>query len=168
MIVGKNTSKIYWTIRLDFEYSITVMFFIEYGYNTGVEIKYPVLIYDNLCTSCTVYAKYVNRLVNGQMTMMGHYTPLCEQFKKKIFPDGYYGLEMSWFVTPATAYGGRLGLVRILRHMFSIQNIFRDNGYPENRFDLNECTTDCKTAKEVMVRSYSILTMGKKIQIETM
>ena len=131
-----------------------------------MKIKYPVLIYDNMCTSCTTYAKYVNRLVNGKITILGHYTPLGKQFKKEIFPDGYEGLEMSWFVTPTTAYGGRQGLIQILKHIISIRNTFSSKLYPENVFDLNECTTDCKTVKGVMIRSCSILTQGKKIQIK--
>ena len=112
-----------------------------------MNIKYPVLIYDNMCTSCTAYAKYVNRLVNGKITILGHYTPLGKQFKKEIFPDGYEGLEMSWFVTPTTAHGGRQGLIQILKHIISIRNTFSSKIYPENVFDLNECTTDCKNCQ---------------------
>lgn len=122
---------------------------------------FPVLIYDNLCTSCTGYAKYVNKLVNGKITMLGHYTPQGKEFKKQIFPEGYDGTEMSWFVTEKIAYGGRKGLAQLIKYIFSLKK--RD--YPINNFDLTECTTDCRTVKGVMIRSCSILTEGKVIRI---
>ncbi len=128
-------------------------------------MNYPVLIYDNICTSCTGYAKYVNILVDGKITMLGHYTPQGKKFKKQIFSDGYEGLDMSWFVTPTTAYGGREGLIQLLRYIFSLCNLIADSKtYPENKFNLTECTTDCRTGKGVMIRSCSILTEGKVIK----
>lgn len=131
--------------------------------------KPPVLIYDNLCTSCTAYAKHVNRLLDGKITMLGHYTQQGNDFKDKIFPDGYTGNEMSWFVTDEKAYGGRQGLLQLIKYFFSIRfslfGIRSCGSYPINNFDISECTTDCRTVKGVMIRSCSILTMGKVIQI---
>lgn len=46
-------------------------------------MKRPIVIYDNLCTSCTSYAKYVDRLAKGRITMVGHYTLEGENLKKK-------------------------------------------------------------------------------------
>ena len=130
---------------------------------------FPVLIYDNLCTSCTAYAKYVNKILGGQIIMVGHYTFEGKKFKQKIFPTGYDGTEMSWFVTPECAYGGRKCLVKLIQY---IGNPIRRNllvkkyGKPhENIFHLGECTTDCKTVKNVMIRSCSILTASKVIPI---
>lgn len=125
-------------------------------------IKYPVLIYDDLCSSCTTYAKYVNKIVNGKITMLGHYSKDGKEFKNEIFPVGYDGLEMSWFVTPIAAYGGRKGLMKLLQYIFSL----KEGEFDENIFDLQECTTDCRTAKGVMIRSCSILTQGKIIKVK--
>lgn len=122
----------------------------------------PILIYDNLCTSCTSYAKLVDKLTNGQIQMLGHYTADGKQFKAEIFPKGYDGLEMSWFVDERHAYGGRQGLIKIIQFML---NPLRKGNKNVNKFDLSECTTDCRTVKGVMIRSCSILTEGKVIEI---
>ncbi len=123
----------------------------------------PVLIYDNLCTSCTNYAKMVNFLVKGRITMVGHYTPQGKEFKNNIFPEGYEGLEMSWFVTGTCAYGGRSGLIQLIRYILFSKKNRKANS---NQFDLELCTTDCKTVKRIFIRSCSIIIHSKKIIIQ--
>jgi len=123
-------------------------------------MQYPVLIYDNLCTSCTNFAKITNKLLGRKITMLGHYTQQGKEFKQKIFPENYDGVEMSWFVTETNAYGGRKVLQQLIKYKFS-----RKSGiYPMNTFDLNECMTDCNTVKGVMFRSCSILSTSKIIE----
>ena len=126
-------------------------------------MKRPIVIYDDLCTSCTSYAKYVDKLAKGRITMVGHYTKEGEQLKSEIFPNSYKGLEMSWFVTDSHAYGGRKGLEKILKYLFLSS---KEEGFEKNYFDSSKCTTDCYTVKGVMFRSCSILTMSKVIAIE--
>ena len=125
-----------------------------------VSMHYPVLIYDNFCTSCTIFAKFINRVLSGKLTMLGHYTQPGEEFKQTIFAEDYDGTEMFWFVTDKKAYGGRNGLQQLVKYLFSIKH----GSYSTNTFDLNECTTDCNTAKKVMFRSFSILSNGKTIE----
>jgi hypothetical protein len=127
-----------------------------------VERQTPILIYDNLCTSCTNYAKFVNSLVKQKIIMVGHYTPQGNELKKSIFPNGYEGLEMSWFVTENCAYGGRSGLFQLIKYIFFSK---KNNQATSNQFDMNKCTTDCKTAKMVFIRSCSIISHSKKIAI---
>lgn len=122
---------------------------------------FPILIYDNLCSSCTAYAKYIDKIIPNKITMLGHYSQEGKEFKRIFFPKGYEGLEMSWFVTESKAYGGRKGLIKLIKYIFSIKKVH----YPRNNFDLTECTTDCRTVKGVMIRSCSILTQGKVIEI---
>ena len=74
-------------------------------------MNYPVLIYDNRCSSCTDYARLVSRILNDRITMIGHYTEKGMEFKRKIFPEGYGGLEMSWFVTESKGIRGQQGTV---------------------------------------------------------
>jgi len=129
-------------------------------------MDYPVLIYDNLCTSCTEFAKKVDKLTKGKITIIGHFTPVGANFKESIFPDGYRGLEMSWYVTEEQAYGGRAGLRELLKYIF-YKRIGNNHMYEKNEFNLRECTTDCKTAKGVAIRSCSILTNSKVIKHNT-
>ena len=122
-------------------------------------MQYPVLIYDNLCTSCTSFAKIINRILDGKITMLGHYTPQGREFKEMIFPENYEGTEMSWFVTEKMAYGGRKGLEQLIKYLFSAKH----GEYSENIFAQNECTSDCGTVKGVLFRSCSILFSSKII-----
>jgi hypothetical protein len=126
------------------------------------DISYPILIYDNLCYSCTRYAQIVNSLVRNKCLIVGHYTTLGKEIKKQLFPKGYDGLEMSWFIIDGYAYGGRSMLLHLTRYMLLEQK----NGiFPKNEFLLTECNTDCKTVKGVFFRSLSIITKSKKFGI---
>jgi hypothetical protein len=123
-----------------------------------------ILIYDNLCTSCTNYAKMVNYLIKGRIVMLGHYTAQGKELKKKIFPEGYNGLEMSWFVNERCAYGGRAGLIQLIKYVLFSK---KTSATIRNQFDLELCTMDCKTAKGVFIRSCSIVSHSKKIAIQS-
>ena len=88
-------------------------------------MHYPILIYDNLCTSCTNFARVINYVFGGKITMLGHYTAQGKEFKETIFPENYDGTEMSWFVTEKKAYGGRkriaaVNQIHILRKAWGI------------------------------------------------
>jgi hypothetical protein len=126
---------------------------------------YPVVIYDNLCISCTAYAKLVDKILDGKITMIGHYTVQGKEFKQAIFPKNYDGLDMSWFVTEKKAHGGRECLKQLIKYWISRILIPNHKKFSKNNFALNECTTDCKTVKGVMIRSYSIITSGRVIKI---
>jgi hypothetical protein len=93
--------------------------------------------------------------------MLGHYTHEGNEFKKIFFPDGYDGFDMSWFVTEDMAYGGRKGLIKLIKYIMTP----RKKNYPKNNFNLNECTTNCRTVKGVMIRSCSILTKGEVLKL---
>ena len=126
-------------------------------------MKRPIVIYDNLCTSCTSYAKYVDKIARGRITMVGHYTKEGEDLKAEIFPEDYKGLEMSWFVTNDHAYGGRKGLEHIIKYLLFSP---KEDGFERNYFDSSECTMDCYTVKGVLFTSCSIITMSKVISIK--
>ena len=128
---------------------------------------FPVLIYDDLCASCTAYARIVDRLVGGKITAIGHHSEAGRGFKRKIFPQGYEGLEMSWFVTPDAAYGGSKGLARLLRYMLLAGRYRNRQDFQKNEFDYSRCSSDCRSAQGVMIRSWSILREGRTIPIKT-
>lgn len=131
------------------------------------DVNFPALIYDDMCASCTAYARIVNKLVNGKITMVGHHSKAGKEFKNKIFPQGYKGLEMSWFVTPDTAYGGSKGLRKLLGYIFSLNRFADKQNFQKNEFDYSRCSSDCKSVHGVMFRSQSILREGKTIPIKT-
>lgn len=122
----------------------------------------PTLIYDNLCYSCTRYAMIIDKILKGRIRIIGHYTSEGKQFKRQIFPEGYEGLSMSWFVSDTNAFGGRAGLIELIKYI-----VFKKKcEVQSNNFTLTECTSDCKTVKGVMFRSFSILTEAAKLKID--
>lgn len=122
-------------------------------------MDYPVLIYDNRCLSCTDYARIVNRILSGKITMIGHYTERGMELKRSIFPEGYDGLEMSWFVTESKAYGGSRGLWRLIKYALSA----RRGEFAENVFDQNACTAECVSIRGMASRTRSIIVDGAVI-----
>ena len=126
------------------------------------ELSYPILIYDNLCYSCTRWAKMANGLVKGKCLIVGHYTPFGKEIKKQLFPKDYDGLEMSWFIIDGHAYGGRAGLFRLIRYILLEP---KKGTFQKNKFNFTECSTDCKTVKGVFLRSYNIVTRYKKFSL---
>ena len=76
--------------------------------------KRPVLIYDDKCSSCTMFAKNAFKYSRGQIDCMGHYSNDGEKFRKIIFPPNYNETEMFWIITSNHAYGGRSGLLPLI------------------------------------------------------
>ncbi len=97
--------------------------------------------------------------------MLGHYTISGKEFKQTIFPKDYDGTDMSWFVTKKRAYGGRECLKKLIKYGIASRLDSGHKEFPENTFALDECTVDCKTVKNVIIRSWSVLTMGRVIEI---
>lgn len=126
------------------------------------ELSYPILIYDNLCYSCTRWAKIVNGIVKGKCLIVGHYTPVGKEIKKQLFPKDYDGLEMSWFIIDGHAFGGRAGLIHLIRYIFLEP---KKGSFAKNEFNFTECSTDCKTVKGVFLRSSRIVTRNKKFSL---
>jgi hypothetical protein len=105
----------------------------------------------------------VNFLIKERIVMVGHYTSQGKELKKKILPEGYEGLEMSWFVNKGYAYGGRAGLIQLIKYILFSK---KTSVSIRNQFDLELCTTDCKTVKGAFIRSCSIIAHSKKIAIQ--
>jgi hypothetical protein len=79
-----------------------------------MDSKRPVLIYDDKCSSCTIFAKNAFKCSRGQIDCMGHYSIDGEKFRKIIFPPNYNETEMFWIITTNHAYGGRSGLLPLI------------------------------------------------------
>jgi hypothetical protein len=118
----------------------------------------PLVIYDNKCYLCTKFAKIVDFLAGGRLSLVGHYTDLGERLRNQILDSS--ALEMFWFVDGKTAFGGRAALIPL------ILVIIRHNGKGVHRMaDKEQCDTECKTAKAVFLRSASLFSHSKKIRI---
>lgn len=118
----------------------------------------PLVVYDNQCYLCTKFAKAVNFLARGKLSLVGHYSPLGEKLRGEILDSS--ALEMFWFIDKKTAYGGRAALGPLFNAILTS----RKN--KQNTISFKEsCDTECKTAKAVFIRSASLLTNSKKIKL---
>ena len=120
----------------------------------------PLVIYDDKCYACTKFAKIVNFLSRGKITMVGHYTTLGEKLRNEILDST--ALLMFWFVDGKIAYGGRAALFPLFLA------IFRTKGNKTKEFtEKNNSPIECKNPKAVFLRSASLITNYKKIRIKS-
>lgn len=122
------------------------------------EERTPIIVYDNQCYLCSKFAKIVNQLSRGEITMVGHYSELGKTIREEILDES--ALEMFWFINKKNAFGGRAALLPMIKEMMSFK---RKNTIPAKIN--NECNQDCKTMKSVFIRSASLLSNSKKIDL---
>ena len=125
-----------------------------------MEIKenIPIVLFDNQCYLCMKFANAVNFFARGEITMVGHYSEFGERIRKTILDKS--ALEMFWFINQKRAYGGRAALLPLLKSILSKKT------KKSSMSKINdECQQDCKTAKAVFVRSASLITNSKIIDL---
>jgi len=118
----------------------------------------PIVLFDNQCYLCTKFAKTVNFFARGKITMVGHYSEIGRDIRKSILDES--ALDMFWFINQKRAYGGRAALFPL------IKSILSEKTKKSSMFKINdECQQDCKTVKAVFVRSSSLITNSKIIDL---
>ena len=125
-----------------------------------MEIKdnIPIVVFDNQCYLCVKFAKFVDFFARGKITMVGHYSDFGTKIRNEILDES--ALDMFWFIDKKIAYGGRAALFPLVKSIFSKKT----EKTSTIRVDEN-CQQDCKTVKAVFLRSSSLLTNSKKIQL---
>ena len=125
-----------------------------------MEIKenVPIVVFDNQCYLCVKFAKFVDFFARGKITMVGHYSDFGTKIRNEILDES--ALDMFWFIDKKRAYGGRAALFPLMKSIFS-KKTERSSSM---RVDEN-CQQDCKTVKAVFLRSSSLLTNSKKIDL---
>ena len=125
-----------------------------------MEIKenVPIVVFDNQCYLCMKFAKFVDFFARGKITMVGHYSDFGTKIRNEILDES--ALEMFWFIDKKSAYGGRAALFPLVKSIFSKKM----KNSSTMRVDEN-CQQECKTVKAVFIRSSSLLTNSKKIDL---
>jgi predicted DCC family thiol-disulfide oxidoreductase YuxK len=125
-----------------------------------MEIKenVPIVVFDNQCYLCMKFAKFVDFFARGKITMVGHYSDFGTKIRNEILDES--ALDMFWFIDKKRAYGGRAALFPLAISIFSKKT----KKSSTTRVDEN-CQQDCKTVKAVFLRSSSLLTNSKKIDL---
>ncbi len=119
---------------------------------------FPTVLFDNQCYLCTKFAKTVNFLARGKITMVGHYSEHGEKIRKNMLDES--ALDMFWFINQKRAHGGRAALFPLIKSIFS-KKIKKSSIF---RID-DDCKQDCKTIKSVFMRSLSLITNSKIIDL---
>jgi len=124
-----------------------------------IKEKVPIIVYDNQCYLCVKFAKMIEFLTRGNLTMIGHYSEFGLKLRQTML--GESALEMFWLIDEKTAYGGRAALLPLLR------TIITTNGRNSNKIKMDEnCERECKTVKAVFIRSVSLFSNSKKIELQ--
>jgi len=125
-----------------------------------MEIKeeIPIVLFDDQCYVCIKFATIVNILARGKITMVGHYSDFGIKIRNEILDQS--ALEMFWFIDKKRASGGRAALFPLIKSMFSTKSRKRKFAQLDNI-----CSKDCKTVKSVFVRSFTLITSSKKIDL---
>ncbi|HZD13112.1 MAG TPA: hypothetical protein VE177_06305 [Candidatus Binatus sp.] len=77
----------------------------------------PILLYDNDCSLCTRFARFTQRTSKGWVKPIGLFSQegsgiKCGFFRPEDRPD-----EMFWILLDDVGYGGRSGLLPLLREI---------------------------------------------------
>lgn len=124
-----------------------------------IKEKVPIIVYDNQCYLCVKFAKMIEFLTRGNLTMIGHYSEFGLKLRQTML--GESALEMFWLIDEKTAYGGRAAVLPLLR------TIITTNGRNSNKIKMDEnCEQECKTVKAVFIRSVSLFSNSKKIELQ--
>jgi predicted DCC family thiol-disulfide oxidoreductase YuxK len=125
-----------------------------------MEIKdeIPIVLFDDQCYVCIKFAIIVNFLARGKITMVGHYSNFGIKIRDEILDES--ALEMFWFIDKKRASGGRAALFPVVKSIFSSKS--RKTKFAQIN---NICSDNCKSAKTVFLRSFTLITNSKKIDL---
>jgi hypothetical protein len=97
-------------------------------------------------------------LARGKITMVGHYSDFGIKIRDEILDDS--ALEMFWFIDEKIASGGRAALFPLIRSIFSTKS--KKTKLTQMN---NICSDECKSVKAVFVRSFTLITNSRKINL---
>ena len=123
-----------------------------------IKAEIPIVLFDDQCYVCIKFATIVNFLARGKITMVGHYSNFGIKIRDEILDES--ALEMFWFIDEKRASGGRAALFPLVKSIFSPKS--RKTKF--SQID-NICSDDCKSVKAVFVRSFTLITNSKKIDL---
>ena len=123
-----------------------------------IKDEIPIVLFDDQCYVCIKFATIVNFLARGKITMTGHYSNFGIKIRDEILDES--ALEMFWFIDEKRANGGRAALLPVIKAIFSTKS-------RKTKFDQidNICSDDCKGVKTVFIRSFTLITNSKKIDL---
>ena len=123
-----------------------------------IKEKSPIVLFDDQCYVCIKFATIINFLARNRITMVGHYSDFGTKIRNEILDES--ALEMFWFIDEKRASGGRAALFPL------IKSIFFTKAEKSKFVQINDiCSENCKSTRSVFVRSFSLITNSKKINL---
>lgn len=118
----------------------------------------PLILFDDQCYLCGQFIKIVNFFARDKITIIGHYSDFGIKIRDKILDES--ALDMFWFIEKEVAYGGRAALLPLIKAIISNKS----KKLPITKIN-NDCKQECKTIKAVFLRSFSLFSNSKKINL---
>lgn len=86
------------------------------------EFHFPVLIYDNYCTSCFKFAKIIYQLSKRNIEILGHFDIDRSKKLKELVFENYSKdpTKMFWLVKKDKAFASRQGLSEVIKELIKI------------------------------------------------
>ena len=119
----------------------------------------PIVVFDDQCYLCEKFAKMVNFIARGNLTIIGHYSKQGEEIRRKLLDES--ALDMFWLINKEAAYGGRAALFPLIKAIFTSKK--KKSSLWKTEVN---CEQNCKNVKSVFVRSASLLSNSKKIELK--
>jgi predicted DCC family thiol-disulfide oxidoreductase YuxK len=87
-----------------------------------VKFHFPVLIYDNYCSSCYKFANVIYNLSKKKIEILGHFDIERSTELKELVFNNYSKdpTRMFWYVKRDKAYASRKGLVQVIIDLIKI------------------------------------------------
>jgi hypothetical protein len=118
----------------------------------------PLVVFDDQCYLCGQFIKIVNFFARDKITVIGHYSDFGKKIRSEILDES--ALDMFWFIEKKVAYGGRAALLPLIKAIISNKS----KKLPLTKIN-NDCQQKCKTIKAVFLRSFSLISNSKKINL---
>lgn len=118
----------------------------------------PMILFDDQCYLCGQFIKIVNFFARDKITIIGHYSDFGIKIRDEILDES--ALDMFWFIEKEVAYGGRAALLPLIKVIISNKS----KKLPITKIN-NDCKQECKTIKAVFLRSFSLFSNSKKINL---
>jgi predicted DCC family thiol-disulfide oxidoreductase YuxK len=87
-----------------------------------LKFHFPVLIYDNYCSSCSKFAQVIYRLSKRKIEILGHFDIERSLELKELVFHSYSKdpTKMFWYIKKDKAYASRNGLYQVVKDLIKI------------------------------------------------
>src|SRR5215510_6339432 len=145
--------------------------------NESFTYSRPMLIFDDTCSSCEKFARLANSASRRWIRIAGHYySDEALITKKLIFPKDYESTRMFWIITSRGAYGGRAGLLPLIKEIivgFFIHNEYKHDSRDNTGINKNIRTVpcnlkppSCESTKGIISRLFGLLRTSATMPID--